>query len=462
MKYYPPTIFHPTQQKIFDCEAKYTVVIASNKCGKTMALGCWINEKSLIGVVGKRAWLSPGAKTSKIGYDLIVDKIIKPTKIYKHLKETNHPNQFKFNSSSPQKITYPNGSIIEFLQGENVRALFGEGYEDAVIDEATRLKQEIIDSGDKQVITCPAFDALKTNMMVTQGQIKIISNPTTKNNFFYRWYLDILAGKDKRSKAFHMSALDSVKAGFIPQEEFDYAKEHEPSHVFKRAWLGLVPDEESGVFMSDKIYSCVNEDINENISKCYYFGIDLGFTNNMKSDWTVITGLDKTGQVRFFKRFKKEGEDLINTLKSYINNRVSSIDAQGPGGIMVYNLLAPYCPNLEPYKFSNITKGTAIETLAHYIHNNKISYRNNEIIINELLGYECEINNNGLAIYNNGKKNQHDDAVISLALAVLLYKESTDLGDQPTGEVYSLDMDIDEGDGDWQSLTEDFSFEYGI
>jgi hypothetical protein len=459
IKYNKPDFFHPKQSEIYDCEKKYTVVISSNKTGKTLALACWLNERSILGIVGKRAWLAPYAKTAKIGYDLMV-KIIKATSIYKHLKDSNHPNQFKFNSSSPQKITYPNGAVIDFVQGNNVDAIFGEAYEDAVVDEATRLKQEVVSSGDRQTIICPAFKALQTTMIVTQGQIKIISNPTTKNNFFYKWYLNIKEGKDERAAAFHMNALDSIKAGFVEQEDFDYAKEHESAHIFKRDWLGEVPDEESQVFMPEKVYACVDDDITENIAKVAFFGVDLGFTTSNSSDYTVVTGMNARGQVVFFKRFKAEGETLINKLKAYINNRPAYIDATAGGGHTVYMLLASHCPKLEPYKFSNTTKCDAIETLAHYIHTNAITYKNNDIIINELLGYECEINDKGLAIYNNGKSIQNDDAVISLSLAVMKYKESTDLGDAPTGELFEIDNGYDEEPG-WQSVN-DYTFDYGI
>jgi hypothetical protein len=464
IKYSPPDIFYPKQQDIYDCPERYTVVISANKTGKTLALACWINEQAILGAPDtKYCWLAPFSKTSTIGYEL-VRKIIMGTNIYKHLKETNHEKQFKFNSSSPQKITYPNGNVIDFAQGQNVDSLFGEQYEAAVVDEATRLKQEIRTNGDKQEVICPAFDALKTTMRISQGPIKIISNPTCKSNYFYQWYLKIKDGKDERAKAFHLSSQDSVDAGFLPQEEFDYAKEHESSYIFKRDWLGEVPEEENSVFLPSKVYECIDDDIVQNISKAIYFGIDLGFTDSNKADFTVVTGINKIGELVFFKRFKAEGEELINKLKAYINNRKSYIDATAGGGITVYNLLKNDCPNLEPFTFSNKSKCSTIENLVHFIHAKNIKYPNLDILIDELLGYECEISSTGNIIYNNGKRTQHDDTVISLALAVLKYKEVTQDGDNTTMDVYDLsdDEQIDGHDG-WTSIGEDYnSFNYNL
>lgn len=456
IKYSPPTFFYPKQQQIYDCPKQFTVVMSSNKTGKTLSMGCWINEQALLDSDGgEYAWISPFSETSKIGFQ-VVCTIIRNTGIYKYLKNTKSEKQFRFNSSSPQKITYPNGSTILFIQGGNVGGIYGHKYKAAVVDEASRLKDIPNEQGE---LECPAWEALLSCMVTTQGQVKLISNPTTKNNWYNVWYNKVKAGKDKRAEAFHLNSLDSIAAGFVQKEDFDYAKEMKSKAEFSRVWLGEIPDEDSEVFMSDKVYACVNEDINENIAKVAFFGIDLGYTDNNKSDWTVVTGMNTKGQVVFFKRFKAEGEALINKLKAYINNRPAFIDATG-GGYVIYTLLAPHCKNLEPYKFSHGTKCTAIETLAHYIHTGQISYGNNEIIIQELLGYECEVNSNGLSIYNNGKKTQHDDSVISLALAVLKYKQSTDLGDQPTGEVFTIDIDEDEGD--WQPMQESFEFDYGI
>lgn len=425
--YSPPSFFYPKQQEIYDCKAREVFVIASNKVGKTLALALWINEKTLLGKPGgKYCWLAPYAKTATIGFDL-VKKIILQSNLYKSLDKVKHKNRFRFNASSPQKITYPNGNVIEFIQGENPTAIFGEQYRHAVLDEATRLKQTIVETpdGGKQVY-CPAYAALRTTMRVSKGQIKGISNPTTANNFFYKMYLKAKSNDDPNTKAFHLSSLDAIEAGFLPQEEFDYAKEHEIPYIFKRDWLGLVPEIETSVFSAEKVQECIDNSIIEDLSKAIYVGVDLGYTVNNKSDWTVIVGLDRNCRVVFFKRFKEEGQNLINKLKPYIGNRAGFIDATAGGGNTVYTMLQNDCPKLEPIKFNNQNKCDCIETLAHYISTVKISFKNNDTIISELLGYEVELDDKGKAFYNNGKSVSHDDSVIAMGLAVLKWKECSD------------------------------------
>ena len=196
IKYKDPDIFFPKQQLIYDADKRYTVVIASNKSGKTLVMACWINRLAILGPPNsKYCWLAPYSKQTKVGYDAVKDMIV-GSSLYKYLDKIKHKKQFKFNGSH-YIITYPNGNKIEFLQGQNVEALYSEKYFGAVVDEGTRLKQEIDVDG---TISCPAFDALETNLMTTRGPIKLISNPTTKNNWLYKWYMRIMESVEKQKE----------------------------------------------------------------------------------------------------------------------------------------------------------------------------------------------------------------------------------------------------------------------
>ena len=455
IKYKDPTFLTEKQREIYDCKSRYVLCCAANKTGKSLLLACLINKHALLGEPGTRyCWLAPFFRTARIGYDL-VEKIIKSTKIYTYLEETNNYRKFRFNASKLE-ITYPSGNVIDFIQGSNVEGLFGYKYNFVAIDEATRLKQEEVIMGDRSEIICPSFKAIMTTVKTTQAQIFCIFNPTTKRNTFWKWYIKAKNGLDERTSAFHLSTMDSVNAGFVSLEDYNYAKEKEIPYIFKRDWLGELPDEYNSIFRADKVYDCVDDDIKEDISKVDFFGIDLGFSTNSSADWTVVTGLNKKGQVVFFKRFKAEGEELINKLKSYINNRLAYIDASG-GGLTVYDLLKIYCKNLKPYKFNNSSKQILIETLVHYIHTKKITYRNNDILINELCAYEAEVSATGITTFSNGKGAANDDSVIALALAVLKYKEKEDSGDSYTFNIYDIEENKeynreDEDERMWQSM----------
>lgn len=161
IKYSKPDFFYDKQEQIYNCDKQFSVVLSSNKTGKTVLAALWLNEQALLNTTeDSYCWLSPFSETSKIGYELI-KKIIMGTPIYQHLIDINHKKQFKFNSSAPQRITYPNGSEICFMQGGNPKGIYGHKYKAAVVDEASRLKDSYNESGE---LECPAWEALQSCM----------------------------------------------------------------------------------------------------------------------------------------------------------------------------------------------------------------------------------------------------------------------------------------------------------
>jgi len=418
--------------------------MAANKVGKTASHVCWINEQAMLAGSGKEfAWVAPYIKTSEIAFNLLKKMIIKSS-LYKTLEGSS--NQFHFNNSK-MRVRYPNKNVLNFFSGENTDAIYGFEIHAAVVDEATRLKEE-------------AWNALLSTMLATKGPIKAISNATIKNNWFFKMWSKAMKGNVDETTAFKLTAIDAIEAGIMEQSVFDFAKKNYTTAIFKRDFLAEVPDSEVSVFKEDKIYDCIDDEIVQNMGKVKYVGIDLGFTEGQKSDWTVVTGVDKNCQVRFFKRFKASGQKLIDKLKAYIGNKLAYIDQTG-GGITVFELLKTDCPQLAPYTFTNPSKTVCIENLAYYIHSDKVSYPDYRELVGELLGYEIDFTKKGKPTYNNNHTlAEHDDAVISLALAVLKYKESTDQGDQPSGSIYEIDMEEEE-EGDWQTM-ENYSFDYSL
>lgn len=414
--YRSPECFYPKQQSIYDCDTRFTYTMSANKTGKTFSHAIWINEQCILGPEGTDyAWLAPVFATSEIAFKLL-KKLIVQSNLYNKLADENSELQFNFNNSK-MRITYPNGNILHFLSGKNVDAIYGKEIHAGVVDEATRLSEA-------------AWDAFLTTFFVTEGPIKLISNQTIKNNWFYKLWDRAMQGLDESGTAFKLTAHDAIEAGIMPQSVFDYAKKHFRPAVFKRDFLAIVPESEVSVFDYEKIYDNIIEDTgNNSLNKVHYAGIDLGFTEGQKSDWTVVIGMDKNGKVRFFKRFKAMGEALTDKLKAYIGNRKAYIDATAGGGQTIYSFLKKDCKNLEPFTISNTSKQVLIETLCHYINGGKIKYPEIKELIDELLAYEVEETATGKTTYNNGKDANHDDTVIALALAVLKLKEEEDKGD---------------------------------
>ena len=444
INYSRPDCFYKKQDDIYNCTSRFTYTMSGNKTGKTFSHAIWINEQCILGPHGTEyAWLAPFFRTAEIAFNLL-KRLIMESALYQYLDEKGSKNTFHFNNSK-MRITYPNGNILNFYSGENIHALYGFEIHAAVVDEASRMKEE-------------AFDALLSTMFVTEGPVKLVSNPTIKNNWFFKKWKKVYNmpnHRDEDEASFKLTALDAIEAGIMPQSVFDFAKKNYITAVFRRDFLAEVPDTETSVFQYDKVHENIlsEEDKVENsLNKVRYLGIDLGFTTGQKNDFTVVTGLDKNGIVRFFKRFKASGQDLIDKLKAYIGDKPSFIDKTG-GGITIYELLKNDCKNLEPYNFTNSSKTLCVENLAHYIHGNKIKYNNIKILIEELIGYEIDFTNKGKPTYSNGKTTDHDDSVISLALATLKLKEESE-GNNCTFNIYNLDNESD--NIDWEGEGREF------
>lgn len=430
------------QEDILDCESQFSYTLSANKVGKTWSHMVWLFEKAIESDSGHFSWIAPTYKIASIAFDLCCDFI----------RDTNISQYCKVNLSK-LLIKLPNNSIIRFIGAEKTDYIFGYENIAAVMDEASRCSED-------------SYEALMTTLYATNGQVRFIGNPTIRNNWFFKIWEKIYNlpnHTNGRETSFKLTAHHAIAAGIMKQDFFNFCKKTYTVSRFKRCLLAEVPDGEVNVFKYDKVMeNIIKEPIDNSLNKARYIGIDLGFTENgVKSDYTVVIGLDKNCRVVFYKRFQLSGQELIDKLKAYIGNHIAYIDHTG-GGITIYELLKKDCHNLEAFTFTNSSKVLCIENLAHYIHSNIVSYPNIDNLINELNGYEIDVTPKGKQTYsNNHTLVSHDDSVIALGLAVLKYKEKEDQGPEYSFEITeigeSYDDDISREAG-WTSISETFDY----
>ena len=123
-------------------------------------------------------------------------------------------------------ITTPVGSVIWFKSAENPDHLFGDDVQAAVIDEASRVKEE-------------AFFAVRTTLTKTKGPIKIIGNVKGVNNWCYRLARKVEAGQVPNWKYFKITCSDAVAAGILDQSDIDAAEAVLPRGVFLELYYGI-------------------------------------------------------------------------------------------------------------------------------------------------------------------------------------------------------------------------------
>lgn len=198
LKIYPPNLTQYQRDFLYD-PARYVIVEASTKCGKTFAMIWWIFElasDASVDQIGRHYWwIAPTYGQAKIAY--------------KRLKQNLLPlHAYKFNDSE-MFISLPCGSFIEFKTGEKVDHLYGQDVFGVVIDEAPRCRSDV-------------WVAIRTTVTHTGAPCKLIGNHKGISNWVFK--LKEKAKSDPSYKYFRITADDAVEAGILDESEISQAK----------------------------------------------------------------------------------------------------------------------------------------------------------------------------------------------------------------------------------------------
>jgi hypothetical protein len=118
-------IFEP--RDLTGARARYSLIEASTKIGKTIGCLAWLAEQAFAGRAGQNFWwVAPVYRQAKIAY--------------RRAKRGLHRRLYIANESE-MAMRLPNGATIAFLSAERPDGLYGEDVFAAVIDEATRIER---------------------------------------------------------------------------------------------------------------------------------------------------------------------------------------------------------------------------------------------------------------------------------------------------------------------------------
>ena len=144
---YTRPALYPKQQEAIFCEERYGLIEASTKSGKTVGCIVWLTEQALRGKEGQNFWwIAPIRDQAKIAF--------------KRLRKFMPRSLYTLNLSE-LTLTLSNGAVIWFKGADHADSLYGEDVYAAVIDEATRCKED-------------AWIAVRSTLTATRGPIRII------------------------------------------------------------------------------------------------------------------------------------------------------------------------------------------------------------------------------------------------------------------------------------------------
>lgn len=371
------------QSEAFFNDFRYAWIEGSTKSGKTVSCMAWIVEQAIfLGKEGREFWwVAPVSAVASIAF--------------KRLKRGIPAFFIRTIISSPGKeaITLINGAVLRFKSGENANSLYGEDVWAAVIDEASRMKEDV-------------FHAIRSTLTATRGQVRIIGNVKGRKNWFFIGCRKAEAGEPGHIYR-KITALDAVAAGVFPMEELDDARRALPDAVYRELYLCEPSDDGGNPFG----LNFIRQNIAPLSNKApVVYGGDLA----KSVDWTVIHGLDEDGRTCSHTRFQLPWKETLGRIRMICGRIFSVIDSTGVGDPIVEGLQDGY-DNFEGFKFTSQSKQMLMEGLAVAIQQGEVQYPDG-VIVSELESFEYEYTRTGVRY--SAPEGSHDDCVMALALAV--------------------------------------------
>jgi len=384
VQYQRPWLYSRQREAIFHYE-RYGLIEASTKAGKTVACLVWLAEQAMEGRSGQSFWwVAPSYAQAEIAFRRM--KASLPRAVWQ-------ANEAKLT------VTLANGAAIWFKSGERPDGLYGEDVFAAVIDEASRLREE-------------AWHAVRSTLTATRGPIRIIGNVKGRRNWFYALARRAEAGEPGMRYA-KLIAADAVAAGVLDAAEVEDARRALPEAVFRELYLAEPSDDGGNPFGLSAIAACVDE-LSRAPAACW--GWDLA----KSQDWTVGVALDLERRVCRFERWQAPWQETIGRIRELTGDVPALVDATGVGDPVVEALqrgggsVPGGAGNFEGLKFTATTKQQLMEGLAVAIQRREVRFPDGALRA-ELEQFEFEYSRTGVRYA--APEGSHDDCVCALALA---------------------------------------------
>ena len=376
---------HPKQQEIIDCKARIRVICAGKRGGKTLMASYEVVKSALL--ENQTIWIvAPNYELTQLVFDQTI----------MFLSKVLHSKDFSIVKKPVPRIRINlNGSVIECKSGENEKGLMGKAVDLIVIDEASRVNEDV----------WKRF--LRPNIVDRRGRVIMISTPNGMN-----WFYDMWLNAKKWQGAFHFTSKDNPYFGM---DEWDDIKATTPQMIFEQEYEAQFVSDAGSVFRGIDDIAVLEPQAPEE-GQSYIVGVDLA----KHEDFTVLCVINRfKKEMVWMDRFTDIDYNLqkrrIVALSKKYNNAKVIIDSSGIGDPIVEDIKREIF--VQDYRMHSMkAKQQLIERLSLFIEQANIKLLKNETLLNELRRYAFTQSSQGYKY--SAPKHQHDDCVIALALAV--------------------------------------------
>ena len=179
-----------------------------------------------------------------------------------------------------------------------------------------------------------------------------------------------------------------------------------PKVIFEQEFLGVPADDGGNPFGLDAIERCLGPLSPE---PTVALGVDLA----KSIDWTVVVGLDESGNTTLLERWQGPWSETSRRLEGLIGDLPALVDSTGVGDPIVEGLQKTR-PRVEGFRFSQTSKQQLMEGLASAFQTGEIRIPDGWLRI-ECDTFEYSFTRTGVRY--EAPSGMHDDGVCALALA---------------------------------------------
>ena len=254
---------HPAQLEIFNSEARFKVVAAGRRFGKSR-LAAWILIIKALQSPSKDVWyIGPTFQQSKEIMWGMLKELLQGT----DLIESTHENT--------ATITLTNGRKISLKGSDRPDTLRGVGLYYVVLDEYASMKPDVWEK------------IIRPTLADVKGEALFIGTPEGKNHFYKLW---VEAGKED-NEGWEQFQYNSTDNPILDPEEIKIARETMSTQAFRQEFEASFVSFTGGIFQNDWIQYDEEEPDEGN----YVIAVDpAGFENVEKERGRKGSALDET------------------------------------------------------------------------------------------------------------------------------------------------------------------------
>lgn len=392
-----PFLYAKQEEAIFH-DDRFGWIEASTKSGKTVSCIVWLAEQAVLyGRPGYNGWwVAPTYRQAMMAMGRMIRFLP---------KGTVHASQ--------NVLTFThNGAKLWFLTGEKPDGLYGDDVHAVVIDEASRCREG-------------AWIAIRSTITATRGPVRAIGNVKGRKNWFYRACRLAQGGLVGHHYAM-LTATDAVEAGVLAAGEIEEARRDLPDKVFRELYFNEASEDGSNPFGMDHLRACASLPTLAP-GPAVVWGVDLA----RLVDWTVAIGLNAKGQLSAIERWQSSWATTTERIATLVGSADAYIDATGVGDPITEALMR-VCPRAKGFTITGQSKQHLMERLATVIQqpDRPLTWPGGscgnaavEVLLSELDNFEYESTRTGVRYQ--APEGQHDDTVLALAMAWMMYEERT-------------------------------------